>query len=144
MADEVLNFRQIHPSHLQSGVVSSEAFRPTAEHKGLLSLYDGRLINPEASWKHYTDVLKKQSSAVYAVASSECAEVSLAVIASPEIFPEHCHLDFNTLDPKKHKNTARKLRDRATARGSLYSPSLTSKTVKRDDVLEDGGRRVVG
>jgi hypothetical protein len=124
VAEETLYFRQIHPSHVQTGVVSSEAFRPTEEHKWLLSLYDGSLIKADASWRHYTEALGKESIAVMALDSAQCAEVSLAVIPSPEIFPEHCHLDFTTLGSNTHKKTARKLRDRAVLRGFVFQPPL--------------------
>jgi len=116
-------FRQIHPSFLQSDVVSSEAFRPTAEHLWRLSLYDGGLITAESSWDHYTKTQGKESVGVMALDSTDCFSVDLPVIASPEFFPEHCHLDFAAIDVKDHKKIARKLRAKAAIRGFVFKPT---------------------
>ena len=41
MTDETLLLRQVHPSFLQDGVVSSQVFRPTPKDECKLSAYDG-------------------------------------------------------------------------------------------------------
>jgi hypothetical protein len=121
---DTLFFRQIHPTFLQNGNVSSEAFRPTEEHAWKLSLYDGSLITADSSWNHYTKVQKKQSAAVMALDSVDCSSVNLPVIPSPEFFPEHCHLDFAGSGTKVQKKMARKLRDKARLRGFVFQPTV--------------------
>jgi hypothetical protein len=117
---DTLFLRQIHPTFLQNGVVSSQAFCPTEEHNWQLSLYDGDMIQPEPSWTHYTTVLKKESGAVMGVTHPEFTAQSLAVVASPEEFPEHCHSDFGELIRKDREKRARKLRDCAVKRDFLF------------------------
>jgi hypothetical protein len=46
--------RQVHPSFVQAGRVTSQAFRPTPKDRSLLSVYDGDQITPEAAWIHFT------------------------------------------------------------------------------------------
>ena len=53
MTDDTLLLRQIHPSFVQSGRVTSQAFRPTPKDEFLLSVYDGDRIEAQASWRHF-------------------------------------------------------------------------------------------
>ena len=47
MTGTTLLLRQIHPSFVQDGRVTSQAFRPTPKDESLLSVYDGDQITPE-------------------------------------------------------------------------------------------------
>lgn len=51
---ETLLLRQINPSFIQNGRVTSQAFRPTPKDENKLSVYDGDQITPEDSWRHFT------------------------------------------------------------------------------------------
>ena len=119
MTEHTLLLRQIHPTFIQKGIVSSQAFRPTEEDLKL-SVYDGDLIEPEPAWKHYTTELQKESAAVLAVSVAECASLDLPASPSPEVFREHCDIDFTGLAPRKIESKGRLLRDRAVIRGFLF------------------------
>src|SRR4051812_45422248 len=89
MTDATLLLRQVHPAFVQSGRVSSQAFRPTPKDQSLLSAYDGDMIPARASWTHYTVELGLSSAGTLAVTVQECMIESLAVRPDPDPFPEH-------------------------------------------------------
>ncbi len=120
MTDNTLLLRQVHPTFVQQGAVTSQAFRPTIEHDWKLSVYDGDQIEAKPSWEHYTTVQQKESAGVLGVAVIECVALDLPVAASPEVFREHCDIDFAGLPAKLVDRKGKLLRDRATARGWLY------------------------
>ena len=49
MTGATLLLRQIHPSFIQAGFVTSQAFRPTPKDQSKFSVYDGDLISSEDS-----------------------------------------------------------------------------------------------
>lgn len=53
MTHETLLHRQVHPSWIQEGRVTSQAFKPTPKDEGMLSVYDGDVSGPEESWRHH-------------------------------------------------------------------------------------------
>ena len=122
MTGDTLLHRQIHPKFAPNGEVTSQAFRPTEEHEWKLSVYDGDQITPQASWEHYTSEQKKLSYGVLSVQVSECKAIQLPVIPSPEVFPEHCDVDFSNLTVKNIERKGKLLRDRAMTRGWQYIP----------------------
>jgi len=67
VTDKTLLLRQVHPTFIQNGEIGVVTFRPNDADKGLLSVYDGELITPENSHRHWTDELKKKSVGVLAV-----------------------------------------------------------------------------
>ena len=89
--------RQVHPSFVQAGFVTSQAFRPTPKDESELSVYDGDQITPENAFIHYTTQLKSISVGTVAVTVEECTEESLPVRPDPEPFPEHAVIDFGGL-----------------------------------------------
>ena len=52
MNNETLLLRQIHPSFIQAGHITSQAFRPTPKDQNKLSVYDGDQISAEDAWQH--------------------------------------------------------------------------------------------
>jgi hypothetical protein len=120
VTDATLLLRQIHPAYVQNGDVSSQAFRPTAEHKFRLSMYNGDLIEPKSAWVHFTTVQQNESTGVQAVTVSECQSIALLVVESSEIFAEHCHVDFSNFGSNQILQKGRLLRDRAAKRGWLF------------------------
>ena len=62
MNNDTLLLRQVHPSWIQNGRVTSQAFTPTPKDNGHLSSYDGDMISAEAAWRHYTNKLGYESS----------------------------------------------------------------------------------
>lgn len=117
MNDTTLLLRQVHPSFVQHGRVTSQAFRPTPKDENKLSTYDGDQIDPEAAWTHYTSALGFNSHGVMAVSFVECP---LPVVPDPDPFPEHVVIDFSGLNRKAAEDAAKHLRAMATARGWLF------------------------
>ena len=120
MKNDTLLLRQIHPTFIQNGEVTSQAFRPTEEHEFKLSVYNGELIEAKPAWEHYTTVQQKESVGVLAITVSECTSLELPAVESPEVFPAHCHVDFSGLARKKIEEKGKLLRDRGTKRGWQY------------------------
>lgn len=120
MKDETLLLRQIHPSFVQDGRVTSQAFRPTPKDQNRLSVYDGDQIDAPGAWHHYTESLGHRSVGVMAVTVSECTAEALKVEPDPEPFPEHAVIDFSGFEKKAVEKKAKKLRIKAAERDWLY------------------------
>ena len=123
MTDETIVYRQIHPSFVQAGFPTSQAFRPTPKDESKLSVYDGDQITADKSWKHYTAELNLASVGVMGLTISECAAESLTVYPAPHPFPEHVVIDFTRLTDKDRRNKSKKLQTKAFQRGWLYRAS---------------------
>ena len=63
--DSEVLFRQVHPKWVHDGVPSSQAFAPTKKDEGMLSITRGSLATAEATYRHYTEVLKKESAGTW-------------------------------------------------------------------------------
>lgn len=122
MTNETLLLRQVHPSFVQSGRVTSQAFRPTPKDAFFLSVYDGDQITPENSWIHFTSQDKCSSTGVMGVTVSECEAEMLPVRTDPVPFPEHVVIDFTGFSENQIEKKCKKLRAKAQARGWLYRP----------------------
>ncbi|HTU92121.1 MAG TPA: hypothetical protein VMF69_18710 [Gemmataceae bacterium] len=120
MTDATLLLRQIHPSFVQAGFATSQAFRPTPKDESKLSVYDGDQIAAEASWLHYTTQLQRLSVGTVAVTVAECAAENLPARPDPEPFPEHTVIDFSGLTDKQCRAKSKKLQAKAQARGWLH------------------------
>lgn len=123
MTPSTLLLRQIHPTFVQAGRVTSQAFRPTPKDESLLSVYDGDLISPEAAWGHFTATPERRSAGVMAVSVAECTTENLPARPDPEPFPEHAIIDFSGLSDNQAEKKGKKLRSAAEARGWLYRAS---------------------
>ena len=115
--------RQVHPKFVQSGRVTSQAFRPTPKDEHKLSLYDGDQITPQPAYQHYTETLGFASIGVLGVSVSECAELDLPAIEDPEPFPEHVVLDYSAFAKNVIETKAKLLKSKAETRGWLYQPN---------------------
>ena len=115
-------FRQVHPTWVKEGHVTSQTFRPTPKDAGCISVYDGDLISPIDAWGHFTNVLECQSAGVVAVTVAECNGQSLVVYPYTNgHFPEHVLVDFNGIPVTKSVNRiAKTLREAANVRGWLF------------------------
>jgi len=123
MNDATIVYRQIHPSFVQAGFPTSQAFRPTPKDESKLSVYDGDQITPENSFKHYVHELSLSSVGVMGLTVAECAAESLAVCSDPVHFPEHAIIDFSELTDKDCRNKSKKLQSKAVQRGWLHRAS---------------------
>ncbi len=114
-----LLLRQIHPSFIQAGRVTSQAFTPTPKDNRQPSTYDGDQISAAAAFAHYTSQLKCHSIGVYAVRVDECEELGLTVEVDPEPYPEHVVIDFGERTANEIKTVGKALREKAVTRGWL-------------------------
>lgn len=126
MTGATLLLRQVHPSFIRQGRVTSQAFRPTPKDQSLLSVYDGSLIAVEASWIHYTTILKLASVGTMAVTVDECTAESLPVRSDPVTFPEHAVIDFSGFTNNECEKKGKKLKVRAEARGWLHQAPIVN------------------
>lgn len=125
MDDRTPLYRQVHPSFVQRGRITSQVFTPTTKDEDRLSVYDGDRITAEAAWRHYTAEQGRRSVGVMAVTVAECAGEGLRAVADADAFPEHVLIDFNALTRRQIKNAAKQLRDMAEERGWQYRPIAT-------------------
>jgi hypothetical protein len=79
-------------------------------------------MTAEKSWMHYTSEQGNLSCGVLSVVVAECEALQLPVHASPEVFPEHCDIDFTNFIGKNVERKGKLLRDKAVARGWQYRP----------------------
>ena len=122
MTGDTLLLRQVHPSWVNDGQPTSQAFRPTPKDEHKLSVYDGDLISADDAWAHYTSKLGNRSAGVVGVTVAECHGCSLVVTPDPEAFPEHALIDFAALPKREVYRRAKRLSDHAERRGWLYQP----------------------
>ena len=120
MTPTTLLFRQVNPSWVQQGRVTSQVFKPTGKDRNQLSAYDGDLISAEKSWVHYTTGLELQSVGVLAVTLAECQEQQLPVTPDPARYPEHVLISFSGLTRGQIEKAAKWLKLRADLRGWQY------------------------
>ena len=112
---------------LQHGAVSSQAFRPSINDHGQLSVYDGDRITPEDSWRHYAkDPSRLLPIGVLSVTVDECSNLRLKVHPDPATFPEHTLIDFSEFGRNQVRKKASRLRDCAMTRGWQFRPSEDS------------------
>jgi hypothetical protein len=118
--------RQVSPSWLIDGRITSQVFRPTPKDEGLLSTYDGDRITPCDAWEHFTTVLNFQSVGVVAVTVSECASMSLPVHTDEKTnFREHVVIDFRSVTTnRKMERLSKDLKMLAMRRGWLHEEVL--------------------
>lgn len=120
MNSDTLLHRQINPSWIQGGRVTSQAFKPTPKDQNRLSVYDGDLINAENAWRHYTQTLGFSSIGVLSVTVSECQSLELPVAPDPKLFPEHAVIIFENLTNGQIEKKSKQLRAFAEARDWLF------------------------
>lgn len=124
MQPTTLLLRQVHPKWQKDGQVLSIAFRPFPKDTGLLSVYDGDMIAPEASLNHFTGTLGFQSAGVWAVSVQECQTCELPARSDAEgQFPEHAIIDFTAHGEKEQKAKSKILAAKAEERGCQFKPA---------------------
>jgi hypothetical protein len=121
--------RQVHPSFIQEGRVSSQAFRPTPKDQKKLSVNRSSLIEAREAFIFYTERKKLASAGVWGVSVREVTEIAgLNIeedpITDPPEDPSHSLIDFSGIDSEnKIKPISSKLAEKARTRGSLFSPA---------------------
>lgn len=128
MTNSTLLLRQVNPSWVQSGRITSQVFKPTPKDNNQLSVYDGDRVTAEKSWRHYTGELGFSSVGVVAVTVDECQSQSLPAKADPlPRFPEHVVIDFSGCSGTQTEKKARHLKMAAEERGWQYEVSTDRK-----------------
>lgn len=122
MNGNTMLLRQIHPSFVQAGFATSQAFRPTPKDESKLSVYDGDLISPEKAWHHYTGALELTSVGIMGLTRDECHAEELKVDSDPVPFPEHAVVDFSGLSDSQCRAKSKRLQAKARERDWLYTP----------------------
>ena len=122
MNNDTLLYRQVHPSWVTDGKITSQAFKPTRKDGSLLSVYDGDMITAQEAWYHYTRVLGYLSCGTIAVSFSECSSLGLPVRPDPSLYPEHTVIDFTGLSRSQRERKADSLRKVAVSRGWQFRP----------------------
>lgn len=120
MTPATLLLRQVNPSWIKNGRITSQVFKPTPKDEGCLSVYDGDQITAEASWRHYTIELEYRSVGVVAVTVCECKKHDLYVKHDPEPFPEHVVIKFTGYSKSQIEKKAKRLKEAAETRGWQY------------------------
>ncbi|UUI61671.1 hypothetical protein [Aeromonas salmonicida] len=124
MTPETLLLRQVHPSFIQNGRITSQVFRPTPKDEQLLSVDNNDSVTPHESWRRFTANLVCKSIGVLAVSYSQCVEQELPVIEDGTPYPEHCSIKFSDFEKRDIEKKAKLLRAKAEERGWLFSADV--------------------
>ena len=100
MDSTTLLLRQVHPSFIQDGRITSQVFRPTPKDENLLSIDNGDMISAEASFIRFCARPDCRSVGVIAVNKEECDQQELPVREDGKPYPEHCSIDFSGYSKK--------------------------------------------
>lgn len=124
MTPATLLLRQINPSFIQAGRVTSQAFRPTPKDENRLSVYDGDQMQPPAAWRHFTTTPGCRSAGVMAITHAECTAEQLPISPDGVPFPAHVSIDFSAFGKSEIEKKAKVLTRQAQVRGWLYQAEL--------------------
>jgi hypothetical protein len=117
---DTLLHRQVNPSWVQQGRITSQVFKPTPKDNRRLSVYDGDQMTALQAWSHYTTELGFASVGVVAVTVAECEALGLTAEPDPEAFPAHAVINFDTCTPSQIEKKAKRLKAVGEARGWLH------------------------
>lgn len=121
-APELLH-RQVHPTFVRDGRISSQTFRPTPKDQGHLSVSRGTLVSADEAFRRFVG-RGFESAGVASVSVEECQRARVPAYEDP--LPDddaHAILDFNQLASKSQwDKVADKLAAMARARGWRHGP----------------------
>lgn len=120
MTNDTLLHRQVNPTWIQQGRVTSQLFTPTSKDKDFVSVYDGDQITAEGAFSHFTNTLGLKSMGVMAVTVQECIHYELEVKPDPAAFAEHTAIVFSGFTKSQIVTKAKKLKEAAVSRGWQY------------------------
>lgn len=129
ISDKVeLLLRNIHPSWLDEGVPTSQAFRPTPKDGKKLSVDRESKTSPEASYKLHTEHKGLLSAAIYGVTVGEFNDNN--VVCFDDVLRDnraHAYADFSGVgSDKKIKDASKDIKSKAIERGILYAPPTSN------------------
>ena len=118
-------FRHIHPSFFLEGKPTSQAFMPTKK-DGRLSVDRSSMISAEESFLLYKE-RGRDAECTYCLSVGELKEHDLGCISDPiegrgsvPPNPAHCYADMSGIPEGKQKKIAKRLKEKAAARGRRY------------------------
>jgi len=118
-ADELLH-RQVNPSFVQDGRISSQVFKLNSHDDGQLSVSRGSKIEPRAAWERYR-ARGNRSCGVVSVSVGECNQLDLQAFDDVlEDDDAHGLIDMTGLSKSQAEKKAAKLTALARARGWQY------------------------
>ncbi len=117
MNSATLLLRQVNPTFIQAGRITSQVFRPTPKDENMLSVDNGDMISAEDAFVRFTSEPNCHSIGVMAVSKEECDQHELPVSEDGEPYPEHCSIDFSGFSKKKVEKIAKFLKTLADRRG---------------------------
>lgn len=120
MNDNTFLHRQISPTFIKDGQVTSQAYTPSKKDNKKLSVYDGDQLSAYESWKHFTTKTNCKSVGVLAVTVSECLSLCLNVKPDDDAFRGHVLIDFSKHSNHQIKKKARILVEIAVDKGWQY------------------------
>lgn len=120
MNGDTLLHRQVNPSWVQQGHITSQVFKPTPKDKYRLSVYDGDQVTAFQAWTHYTSELGFASVGVVAVTVTECEALDLKAEPDPTPFPAHAVIRFDGCTASQIEKKAKRLKASAETYGWLY------------------------
>lgn len=117
--------RQVNPSWVHDGRVSSQAFRPTPKDNGQLSVDRASVCTAQESFDRF--VANGWSSVgVWAVTVGETEDAGLKAFPDPDpegwTNPAHAYVHFSDLPKSQVKKKAQVLAAHAHQRGRVYAP----------------------
>lgn len=122
---EVL-FRQVHPSFIQGSEPSSQPFLPTPKDDDKLSVDRASLTTPPEAHALFTSN-GRRSAAVYGLSAGEFGAERLPCFFDPleatvedPANPAHAYADYSAHGTAQQKNKAKRLKQKALARGRLH------------------------
>lgn len=123
MTDETLLLRLIHPTQVddETGLPSSNAFKPSGKDGGKLSVYNGDKFTLDNCLNHY--IMQSDSNKAKGIAGvtvEECNDNALPTEEDNDPFDGHCSIDFNGFSNGQKKKLAKELKRLANNRGWLY------------------------
>jgi hypothetical protein len=89
----------------------------------MLSVDNGSRITPKSSWERFTSAPDCHSVGVMAITVAECAGQQLPIQEDGVPFPEHCSIDFSTLNRSTVEKKAKVLVGYAVQRDWLFKDS---------------------
>lgn len=120
MNPDTLLWRQIHPTFIDKGEMSSRAFRPTRKDNDMLSVENGDQISAHASWLRFTTVKGWDSIGVGALSVHECESKELKIHPDGVPDPEHVSVDFSGKGGNQQRRISIHLARFANNRGWQY------------------------
>jgi hypothetical protein len=123
--DELLH-RQVHPSWIRDGRITSQAFRPTKKDDKKLSIDRGSLTDPANAFREYVKQ-GRASVGVWSVTVGECGGAKVKAYPDPlPDDPAHGVIDFSSLPSNSAIEAAGdRLARAARERNASYLPDST-------------------